>query len=302
MAIRLPAGKLSELRALVASWLGKRFCTRKELESLVGKLQHASKVIRPGRIFLRRMFELLGGARKNQRFIRINLAFRSDLQWWHRFMAQWNGVAMMRSSCRAGRDPHLFSDASGTFGCGAYWDGQWFLLPWPQGHSYTAIAQMELLPIVLACILWGEVWRGCRVTAHCDNMAVVEVVNSGYSRDSVMVQLLRILFFVKARWEVEVKAVHVPGQRNILADALSRKNLQLFFSQDPGASRTPVRIPTQLVELLVIAQPDWMSPAWSQQLTDSLWQGWHLPQEGHTSQGLSGISGSADQPAGPTSQ
>ena len=53
MSLRLPAEKLAELRLLVANWLGRKCCTVRELESLVGKLQHASKVVRPGRTFLR---------------------------------------------------------------------------------------------------------------------------------------------------------------------------------------------------------------------------------------------------------
>ena len=69
MSIRLSAEKLAELRMLVAEWLGKRSCMDKELESLVGKLQHATKVIRPGRTFLRCVFELLRGSRRGQRFL-----------------------------------------------------------------------------------------------------------------------------------------------------------------------------------------------------------------------------------------
>ena len=33
---------------------------------------------------------------------------------------------------------------------------------------------------------WGQV-----IVAHCDNMAVVEVINSGYSKDAIMIHLLR---------------------------------------------------------------------------------------------------------------
>ena len=97
--------------------------------------------------------------------------------------------------------------------------------------------------------------------AHCDNIAVVEVVNSGYSKDSTLAQLFRVLFFAKAQWEVEIKVVHIPGQQNVLADALSRNKMQLFFSQAPGANRESTEVPAQLVELLVKVQPDWMSPA-----------------------------------------
>ena len=75
LMVQLPAGKLTELKVLVASWLGKQFCTRRELESMVGKLQHASKVVMPGRSCLRQMFELMGGARRSQRFIQVNVAF-----------------------------------------------------------------------------------------------------------------------------------------------------------------------------------------------------------------------------------
>lgn len=52
---RLPSDKLTELRRLIPLWLDKKSCTRRELESLVGKLQHASAVVRPGRTFLRRL-------------------------------------------------------------------------------------------------------------------------------------------------------------------------------------------------------------------------------------------------------
>ena len=42
--LRLPAEKISELSLAIKSWLLRRTCTRQELQSLVGKLQHACKV------------------------------------------------------------------------------------------------------------------------------------------------------------------------------------------------------------------------------------------------------------------
>ena len=41
--------KLSRLHLMLADWETKKSCTRKELESLIGTLQHATKVICPGR-------------------------------------------------------------------------------------------------------------------------------------------------------------------------------------------------------------------------------------------------------------
>ena len=45
----------------------------------------------------------------------------------------------------------------------------WLQLLWPHRNCYTSVAQKELVPIVIACILWGAPWRGARVTVHCDN-------------------------------------------------------------------------------------------------------------------------------------
>ena len=56
--------------------------------------------------------------------------------------------------------------------------------------------------------------------AHCDNQAV-EVVNSGYSKDVGLMQLLPSQFFVAACLEISLEAVHIPGHHNTAADAIS---------------------------------------------------------------------------------
>lgn len=55
---RLPQEKIDRLLALLADWQVQRSCTKKELESLIGLLNHACKVVRSGRPFLRRMSNL----------------------------------------------------------------------------------------------------------------------------------------------------------------------------------------------------------------------------------------------------
>ena len=48
---RLPAEKLKALQELIASWLARTWCNRQELESLIGHLHHAVKVVWPGQTF-----------------------------------------------------------------------------------------------------------------------------------------------------------------------------------------------------------------------------------------------------------
>ena len=132
MCLRLPSKKLDNLRTMVADWLPKKSCLIRDLQSLVGKLQHASKVVRPGRTFLHRMFELLKGRPRGQQFVRLSAAFRSDLMWWHMFLESWNGVGLLQGQLSSLPDFNLFTDASGSFGTGAWFNVFWFQLPWPQ--------------------------------------------------------------------------------------------------------------------------------------------------------------------------
>ena len=58
MQLRLPREKLDRLYQLIMEWSIKKSCTKRELDSLIGQLQHACAVVKAGRSFLRRMIEL----------------------------------------------------------------------------------------------------------------------------------------------------------------------------------------------------------------------------------------------------
>ena len=89
--------------------------------------------------------------------------------------------------------------------------GHWLQLQWA-----PIFTQKELVPIVLACMIWGQQWQGSTIHFHCDNMAVVQVVNSGYSRDKQLMRLVQCLFFIRAAWQIELHVSHIPGLENIL--------------------------------------------------------------------------------------
>lgn len=67
----------------------------------------------------------------------------------------------------------------------------------------------ELIPIIVATVIWGHMWKGGNVIARCDNIAVVAVLNSRYSKDTHLMQMLRCLFFVEAHHQFKIEAVHI---------------------------------------------------------------------------------------------
>ena len=202
MTLRVPEEKLVKLRALLAEW--RKSGMRRDLESLVDQLQHACKVVRLGRCFLRRIYDLLMQTSHFQKHfhVRPNAQCQADIEWWSVFRHCWNGISILRQCRTLQADVHLYSDASGSWGCAAYWNSMWFQVAW-QGLPIASatIAPNELFRILVACVMWGPLWRGRTVCAHCDNGAVVEVINRGRAKEPLMCHQLRALFFISAFYD-----------------------------------------------------------------------------------------------------
>ena len=260
--LRLPPEKLQRLLDMLPSWLSRHKCTRRELESLIGTLQHACKVIRPGRSFLRRIIALLSHAKRSHHYIRLNAEFKSDIAWWKVFASQWNGTAIIIPSGQP--DITITSDASGSWGCGAWCGNRWFQLEWNELLKDKNISVKELIPILVAVVLWGPQWQGKRIVSHCDNAAVVSILNSRYSRDKDLMQILRCLFFLEAQLQFQLSASHIPGVANACADYLSRNQLGAFMNEMPHADPYPTPIPSSLLQWLLLPTMDWTSPSWTQ--------------------------------------
>ena len=56
MEASLQKEKLTKMRQLIMSWLSRKKATKQEILSLVGLLQHSTKIIRCGRSFVSQMY------------------------------------------------------------------------------------------------------------------------------------------------------------------------------------------------------------------------------------------------------
>ena len=262
MELHLPEGKLKRVRVSVDAWLPKRSGKKREIASLVGLLQHAATVVKPGRTFIRRMFDRLTVIAKPNHHVRLNAGFRSDLAWWQMFLEDWNGVSMLSSLGVREPDEAVTSDASGHWGCGAYWRSVWFQLAWEDPSQRENIATQEQVPIVVAAAIWGRHWHGLHIRCNSDNQAVVAVLLSRTSKDQEIMHLLRCLFFFEASFNFSVSGAYLPGRLNELADDLSRDRSSSFLQKAPHMQSQPTQVPQLLRDLLLGSKPDWTSPSW----------------------------------------
>ena len=262
MEARLPKDKLVRIQATLHEWLQKRSAKKREILSLVGVLQHAARVVRPGRTFVSRMYATAAGVRELDYFTRLNKEFRSDLHWWNTFLGLWNGVSFFPP--KKNPDSVVQTDASGSWGCAAFSEGQWLQWQWPVEWEKESIMAKELVPIILCCVLWGKMMARKVVLFQCDNTGVVAAVTKGSAREVLVMHLLRTLWFFVAYYDISVRIEHIAGVHNRTADQLSRNNMQQFFFFNPQANLLPTPMPPELLQLISVTKPDWTSQRFTQ--------------------------------------
>lgn len=241
MTMAVTQERLHELELLLQQWSHKLSATKRELQSLIGKLSFVTKCVRQSRLFLTRLLDLLRTVSRNHHHLNLNREFHRDLEWWQRFLRVYNGVSVIGYYLWSEPDAVFSTDAC-LSGCGGLSAGEYFHTEFPSFilQEFPHIHHLELIAIVLAVRLWGHLWSGLRVRVYCDNKAVAHALNTGRVKDPLLARGLRELWFNLAVVGCELRAVHLSSEQNRDADLLSRWHLHDRFSNSflalPGVS------------------------------------------------------------------
>ena len=168
--------------------------TKREILSLVGLLQHATKVVTSGRIFVAQMYSTAAMLRQLTLFTRLNKDFCSDLYWWYTFIGSWNGLNIFCNINLANFCIH--TDASGSCRCIACWGHRWLQWSSPKEWEPAEIMTKELVLIVMSCAVWGPQIAGHSTLFQCDNLGLIAAISKGSSKDKIVMHLLRSLRFL----------------------------------------------------------------------------------------------------------
>lgn len=245
MSVQLSDEKLRRLQLKLAEWQAKRTCKKRELLSLIGSLSFACKVIKPGRIFLRRLIELSTTVSSLNHYVTLTAAARADIVWWQEFLPTWNGRARIQPRPIDYRTLHLYTDAS-NIGLGAVYGERWICARWPPNMLKFHINIKELFAIWAATITWGVEWRDKQIIISTDSEVITKVWTTGSCKEQDIMHIIRALFKFTARHNINLLMKHIPGSTNVNADLLSRLQVHQFQSRNPFAQPTPSLIPTQV--------------------------------------------------------
>ena len=153
--------------------------------------------------------------------LRILKKFFKDIDWFLTFLPHFNGRTFFNKGItHVAHD--LFLDAC-LSGVGALWKDRVYASPVQDIPNFSpTIVHLEMINLVIALRMWGKFWSNSVVTAHCDNIAVVQVVDNSRTRDSFLAACIRNIWLLTAKWDIQLKIIHIPGEENVHADTLSR--------------------------------------------------------------------------------
>ena len=236
MCLFLPEDKMARLKATVVDYSHRISATKQELDELAGLLAHCSCVIKGGRTFTRRVYDLCASESHPHRQVKLTEEFREDITWWCGFADIFNGSAKIigPSSPMIG----LYSDSS-FWGYGAYSNRDWVAGPWDEtnkwakrlGHHYAGTTEvvseeninvLEMFPILQAAKRWGQEWRDRRICAVTDNTQVMWGLRKGRSKNSFSMEWIREIFWLSVEHNFIIDSVYISTDDNILCDSLSR--------------------------------------------------------------------------------
>ena len=86
-----------------------------------------------------------------------------------------------------------------------------------------------MLAVTVSVKMWSEELRGQQVLVRTDNQNTELAINTGRSCAPFVQSCLRELWFYASTFDFELRALHIPGHENIIADSLSRWDTDPLF-------------------------------------------------------------------------
>ena len=217
--------------------------TVKQVQQLCRLLNFIGRAIVPGCAFTRRLYAITGRNSSSQikklmphHHVRLTKEHRLNLELWEHFLhhpAAFCRPFMDFTKEWKAEEIGFYTDASRNafLGCGGICRKSWFCKQWDSEfvlQSEPSIAYLEVYALTAGILLYGQRFANLRIIVHCDNQAIVEMVNNNSSSCINCMVLIRILVLYSMIQNIRIHAVCVNTKDNGISDSLSRLQMDRF--------------------------------------------------------------------------
>ncbi|KAJ3910905.1 hypothetical protein F5877DRAFT_55804, partial [Lentinula edodes] len=249
MSISLPQQSKEDLVTFVQHFVDSPSRRRKlgEYQSLAGWMNWSFNVFPLLRPSLSNVYDKMKGKTNANASIYLNEAVKDDLRWFIKHITNANGVLLFE-----GMDWDPLLETNMTIFCDACLDGVAFWIPELLLGFYAPISssQTTIRPIffyeslaVVSAVKWfcmtarsdESLKQNLRLTVFTDSSNTVDIFSTLRALPDYN-GLLRFVVDELIAASVDIRVLHVPGEQNAVADAISRHDFDRAKQLAPGLS------------------------------------------------------------------
>ena len=223
--IQVPGDKLEDIITTVRQWQHKSSATKKQLQSLLGRLLHIAQCIKPARLFLNRMLQTLREHHDATRSFPLTSDFKKDLNWFMDYASACNGVFLIHPTPLP--EQEIYADACLT-GAGAIYRDQCYHTTFPPStlEGDPIICHLEAINVLVSIKLWARELSNSTAIVYCDNAVTIYTLTNARGTDLQLLSVAREVWLICANNNIDLLPLHKPGsEMEGGADALSRHHL-----------------------------------------------------------------------------
>ena len=206
----MPHGKLTEIRDSASSWVTNKKVTKRDLQSMVGKISWVAKCVKAIIPILRTLIDLQKRLKRPFHHIRLPKQTQLDIRYFVHWAAHFNGTVFFRSMEKPSPDASLTAGA-------AYHHGDFVYSYWAADMPHIAsetIYIKELCAIQLAFRRWCSNWKNRVVHLFTDNKGAEWALKRGLTRNESANNILKEIMW-SAAWNNIELSVHYVSSKTI---------------------------------------------------------------------------------------
>lgn len=221
--ISIPRDRIKKVKSNIRRALNKKEISARGLARIAGQLISMTKAIIPTKLLLRNTYRLLGTKSSWQEILPLTPNVQNDLAWWLDALDHWNGKSVSSSLTEW---VTLETDAS-LEGWGSRLTDSQGIVKYAQGFWSLNMRQKhsnlrEMTAVFLSLKTFINELSGKSVLILSDNISTVAYINMQGGPSPSLTNIATNIWSLIVTNHIEVKMRHLSGNRNYVADQLSR--------------------------------------------------------------------------------
>ena len=212
--ISIPDRKIQEIIRFINKILKKDSATKKQMQSLIGKLFFIARCIQPVKALASSTLRQMRKTKPPER-VKISPEMRRDIAWTKQFMQTWNGTTIMHDKNRI-KEIYVETQAQKCFCI----DGKYYYTIELPNMATSQTELVQVLNVWLAMAVFALKYKGAVLKIITNSMKLPQIISNSNRRDPQLDEAVKEIWLHEAHNNVDIEFAYttmlMPQMKEIL--------------------------------------------------------------------------------------